>query len=338
MAEVRTEITEIVTGLGMLGYSSLDRALATRPQTVRNVTAAHFARLEKAHGAGDHRNLFDVAWENGVTFARSVDGLRGRPPHSLEWKGSHRPPAYEQIPADLRVDHVFLISCKYGSRILINSSPSNLFDHRLTIREKAPLDWFADVAGDAYQAFYDRVKLDFAIDDLPASVHALDRDQRMRLKKTLPRRLSGATEAAYQDMNVCVAHASAVRWRRALSTKTRREEMVWRLLRFQAAPYFILGIDGNGVPIRTRVATPWDARNRYEFIDLAVEAGARSQAVVGWRAMFHDRVRGAPAFAAGHVEVRWSHGKFGQAPEAKVYLDTPYDEVPGYFRLDHGVT
>jgi len=35
----------------------------------------------------------------------------------------------------------------------------------------------------------------------------------------------------------------------------------------------------------------------------------------------------------GHVEIRWSHGQFGGNPEAKVYLDTPHNDVPGYFRL-----
>jgi hypothetical protein len=35
----------------------------------------------------------------------------------------------------------------------------------------------------------------------------------------------------------------------------------------------------------------------------------------------------------GHIEIRWSHGRFGGKPEAKVYLDTPHAEVPGYFPL-----
>jgi len=38
----------------------------------------------------------------------------------------------------------------------------------------------------------------------------------------------------------------------------------------------------------------------------------------------------------GHVELRWSHGRFGGPPEAKVYLDTPHHEVPGYHLLDAG--
>ena len=36
----------------------------------------------------------------------------------------------------------------------------------------------------------------------------------------------------------------------------------------------------------------------------------------------------------GHVEVRWSHGKFAGVPEAKIYLDTPHHEVAGYEPID----
>ena len=80
---------------------------------------------------GTHAGLFEVAWENGAVFARADEGLRGRPPWLVEWKGPHRPPAYEQIPADLRVDHVYLLSCKYGSNILMNASPWHLFERSL---------------------------------------------------------------------------------------------------------------------------------------------------------------------------------------------------------------
>ena len=34
------------------------------------------------------------------------------------------------------------------------------------------------------------------------------------------------------------------------------------------------------------------------------------------------------------MEIRWSHGRFSGAPEAKVHLDTPAHEVAGYVPLD----
>jgi hypothetical protein len=35
----------------------------------------------------------------------------------------------------------------------------------------------------------------------------------------------------------------------------------------------------------------------------------------------------------GHVEIRWSHGRFNGVPEAKIYIDTPLLNVPGYNAL-----
>jgi len=48
---------------------------------------------------------------------------------------------------------------------------------------------------------------------------------------------------------------------------------------------------------------------------------------------FRERDTAKERSVEGHVEVRWSHGRFAQPPEAKIYLDTATDEVPGYFAL-----
>jgi hypothetical protein len=64
-----------------------------------------------------------------------------------------------------------------------------------------------------------------------------------------------------------------------------------------------------------------------------VWAGEAEQPVVHWRADVRDRANGAGAAIAGHVEIRWSHGRFAQPPEAKVYLDTPHHRVRGYVPL-----
>jgi hypothetical protein len=54
---------------------------------------------------------------------------------------------------------------------------------------------------------------------------------------------------------------------------------------------------------------------------------------VGWAATVRDRTSRSETTVAGHIEVRWSHGRFGGPPEAKGYLDTPHHLVPGYFTL-----
>ena len=334
MPAARTEITEITTGLGMLGFESLDRALEVRPRSVFNVTGAHYDRLEAAWNGGDFAREFQVAWRNGVAFASSSEGLRGRPPWSLEWKGSHRPPGYEQLPADLRVDHVYLISCKYGSNILTNSSPANLFDRLLGERGDAGPDWFLDVAPEAYQAFYDACRRHLGGTALPDRVEDLGQDDRETLKRGVPRHLSGELGGIYRAFAREVAAASALRWTAQMGRPSRQEETLWRLLRLQAAPYFVLGESAEGSPLCYRIGTPWDFRNRYRFVGLEASSDAtRRQPVVQWCAEVHDRESGTAVTVRGHVEVRWSHGRFAQAPEAKVYLGTAHHLVPGYVPL-----
>jgi len=328
--DTRTAVSEIVTGLGLFGFRDLERALAGRPRFITNVDDAVYDQLDQAYATGQHREVFETAWSNGQRFARSVDGLRGRPPWSVEWKGPHKPPAYEQIPADLRVDHVYLISCKYGSKILQNASPSNLFDRALAERRSSRADWFNEVAPASYQELYDAVRAHVNIDSLPRGVAELTADQRGRLRSALPGRWPVELRDLWEHVAFEIARASVERLKTKLSSKGEREAFVWRLLRLQAAPYFVLGASRNGDALHYRVTTPWDFRTRFQLKHVDVWGEMKGQPFVRWRIDVHDRERSEDRSVDGHVEVRWSHGKFGGAPEAKVYLDTAHHEVAGY--------
>jgi hypothetical protein len=130
-----------------------------------------------------------------------------------------------------------------------------------------------------------------------------------------------------------VASASAARWHAALSVGTSTgESMLWRLLRMGSAPYFVLGSSA-AQSLRLRIATPWDWRQLFGLIRLNVFPQEGGQPRVGWLATVRERSTGQIHEVAGHVEVRWSHGRFGGLPEAKGYLDTPHHLVPGYFPL-----
>jgi hypothetical protein len=100
MADILTEITEIVTGLGATGIDDLANALAARPMTFRNVTDDHWSRLQAAYDQGQHPAAFAAAWANGRAFYESRDGLRGRPPITIEWKGPPVPMRAELAQPD----------------------------------------------------------------------------------------------------------------------------------------------------------------------------------------------------------------------------------------------
>ena len=147
------------------------------------------------------------------------------------------------------------------------------------------------------------------------------------------RRWPPAAHEAYAALCRRVSVVSAERWRRAATDRSSQEQLLWRLLRFAAAPYFVVGTH-RADTIRLRIDTPWDWRQRYELRGFEIEPDEAGQPQVRWSARVHERATAVDRSVEGHVEIRWSHGRFGAPPEAKVYLDTPHAEVPGYVPLD----
>ncbi len=334
MPDLRTELTEIVTGLGMLCDHSIDVALAAPPPQMLNVTTDTLKRLTKARASRDYPKLFNDAWINGRIFAESPDGLRGRTPLRVEWKGTHKSPGNKQIPSDLRIDYVYLVSCKYMSNILYNSSPANLFDRLLITRHRASKSWYLEVAPTEYQNLYAACRNYLGPNTFSSSVKNLSVQDRGQMKTALARNWPEPLIEHYHRLCRAVSRASTHRWQEAMGNQSSvREEMLWSLLRLQAAPYFVLGADSKSHPMRYRVDTPWDFRQRYAFrsFDLHPDVDA-GQPTVRWNANLLDQRSSLQVQVEGHVEVRWSHGRFSSV-EAKVYLDTPYEATPGYNKL-----
>jgi len=336
----RTTVTELATALGTLGDPGPADALGRRPPELR-IDDATWDHLATLHRDGSFATEFATAFANGQALLEAEDALAGRRPRVVEWTGGRRPPGDEVAPIDVRIDHVYLVSCKYRSDILANASPARLFDGLLaTTGNWDRVDWFATVAPTEHRALYRSCCAATGLDDLPPVPEQCDRDQRRRLRAALAGRAypDAATRAAYGDLCRAVSTASAERWRQSLRrSRISPEAMVWRLLRIGSAPYFVLGTDARtGSPVRFRIAGPWDWRDEFELIDLHVEAGSAAQPRVDWRVRYRRRNRRSadvPAAVDGHVEIRWSHGRFAHPPEAKVYLDTPMAELPGYHPL-----
>ena len=155
MADDRTTVTELATALGMLGHACVEDALAARPPAMVNLTTLDWDRLDALWAAGAHGSDFRAGFDNGAAFLAAPGALRGRVPALIEWKGAHKSPGDEPVPADLRVDHVYLVSCKYLSRNLHNRSPSRVFDRLLGPGDADAGDWYLRSAPIQYQALYE---------------------------------------------------------------------------------------------------------------------------------------------------------------------------------------
>ena len=398
MPSDRTTVTELGTGLGMLGLAGMAESVRSRTPVMHSLSPEMWDRLERLHAGGAYEAEFHAAWANGQAFLTAGDGLRGRLPQVVEWKGTGRAPGDEVAPIDLRVDHVYLISCKYLSKILFNVSPASIFDSLLfggpgrgtrAAREVLPGggDWYAEVAPADYQALYEHVRLaaydaheavgpfsstaptrpegpsrppaavalpglggdeaagvfragaargdgaPAALRDLPPRAVDLTVPQREALGHWLRPGWPPGAKDLYTALSSAVARASARRWEAAMDDRGGTgEAMLWRLLRIGSAPYFVLGSAAER-SLRLRIATSWDWRQQFQLIAITMEGQAGGQPRVGWEALVRDRTSYEVHSVVGHIEVRWSHGRFGGLPEAKGYLETPHHLVPVYFTL-----
>jgi hypothetical protein len=342
MPEEKTEITEIVTGLGMLGEKDLDRALFKIPAALENVTDEKWINLKTLYSKGSHRELFEISYRNGRDFLESDDGLRNRLPVKIEWKGNHRGPSFELVPADLRVDRVYLVSCKFFSKILLNSGPEHLFEECLKRRpeKSGEKDWYALTGGRYYLNLYQETRKylrDKGI-DLKSESTDLYPGDRAIIKKALQKgKWPEPLLRHYNKFCDEVSEKSSVILNANLKKENQKLEFFWRLIRLQAAPYFLLGSckeNGKTKPLKLRVDTPWDWNNNFELISFkAFAKPGKGQPIVEWKAEILVKGEKDPVVVIGHVEIRWSHGKFCSNPEAKVYLDTPHEKVPGYWPL-----
>ena len=332
MPSERTFITEIATGLGMLGDPDPASTITRRPAELSNLTAENWDQLNALWRSGAYDADFEASFLNGRAFLLATDALNGRRPRIIEWTGARRPPGDEVVPSDLRIDHVYLVSCKYLSRVLHNPSPARLVEGLLS---HAPVDdmtdWYQRFAAAEYQALYEICEPAVNGGALPRRAADLRSAERKRLALALRSGWPPGGAEAYARLCTVVATATAEAWR-AHVTSRNAETVLWRLLRIGSAPYFILGSSPQG-SMRLRIDTPWDWHKTFQLRRLEISNQRGGQPRVAWSAACEVRSTSRSRIVNGHVEIRWSHGRFGQPPEAKVYLDSPHDQIPGYHPL-----
>ena len=330
MPSERTFVTELATGLGMLGDDDLDTVVSRRSPAFVGLSPEDWERLADLWTHHHYGAEFVAGFLNGKAFLAAPDALNGRPPRIIEWTGGRRPPGDEVVPSDLRIDHVYLVSCKYLSRILHNPSPARLVDGLLSqVPVDDTRDWYDRVATGEYQHLYEVcAETD---ERLPRLVTEMTTAQRRELAARLSTGWPAGGAEAYERLCRTVANATAAAWSSAIRVGS-AEAVMWRLLRIGSAPYFVLGSNRTGA-MRLRIDTPWDWRQTYRFRRLEIEPQPGGQPRVGWSVLYEVGATGEERVVRGHVEIRWSHGRFAQPPEAKVYLDSRHENVPGYHGL-----
>lgn len=334
-----TELTEISTALGMLGIPDLHYGISNGAAQLIDVPESAWIGL--AISVLDEKNfhIASIAFENGRAFLDSSQGLRGRTPKRISWKGPVNTPGQDLIPADLVIDYVYLVSCKYLSRNIINGSPSHVFEQQLSNRPtKRTSDWFQKVARVEHERLYECFVYELRGEiNLPSKLPMLTSENKKELKKLKLKKWPGESSGLYLEFAQAVSENTVKLWQKSLPNLVDQERLLWRMLRMADVSYFLLGAKSISNPLRLRVATPWEWRKNYELKAFEVFSKKSGQPRVEWVAVVNDLRKKVSINLAGHVEIRWSHGKFCGSPEAKIYLDSPIDDIPGYYPLDYDI-
>jgi hypothetical protein len=331
-SQATTLVSELTTALGTI-RRTLPEALAYKPTELAEVPDAAWTTLAELAGEPKYGDLFSMSFENGRSFAESPLALRHRQPQMVEWCGPRKIGGQHAIPADLRVDDVYLISCKYNSKHLSNSGPSKLFENRLRETPRSG-SWYEEVALAEYRAYFSAVRDHFGLHSLSRDVVSLtDRDRAVLAEADLPQALPDALADVQAAFCSAVSIESAARWSKSLTAKKQRGDFAMTMLRIPQAVYFLLGQRGKTAQ-RFKVLSRWDWTTRYEVRQFEILPSTAMQPTVQWRIDVLDRETSTERSAEGHVEIRWSHGRFNGVPEAKVVLDSELHETPGYVSLD----
>ena len=230
-----TRITEICTGLGMIPDLSIDDVLAmkTPPSVVSGVDSSTWHALRGYWEDASDREVFEHAFHSGRYFLESSEALRGRSPLSIEWRGPIQLPERDPLPADLRVDHVYVVSCKNLSKILRNPSPVALFRHGRTDGEGGGGDWYFEVAQNEYESLYRGAVDLLGLSSFPHSVAELSRTEKDTLRYSFGRRWPPEIESQAKDFISAVSERSAAALRNVIQDKAAEERFYWQLLRLR---------------------------------------------------------------------------------------------------------
>ena len=262
----RTTITELVTGLGMLGYDDVgDGAWRARPGRDGERGAGRCGTTSNAGAAASRggSRRYEAAFANGRAFlAVAATPCESGIPEVIDWRGNAKPVDDELVPADLRVDHVYLVSCKYLSKIVVNVSPARLFDGLLRVRMPAERSsWYDGVAPEELERCSARA----------VTVREFAGRRRTRSREPRPgassaHALRGAAVAGAVRGGVAARAPPSPRTiarrdgSRRCTTSDDRLRLLWRLLRVGPAPYFVLGVVRRAVRCGCGCSPSWDWR------------------------------------------------------------------------------
>lgn len=261
---------------------------------------------------------------------------------NLRWCGPQKQAKSDSGAKDLIAANM-AISIKANSNVVYNLSPSHLFES--LSQGSAPVDrsenWYLRIDPLGYQELYAFVR-NIRLERFPATVdefeHVASKRDREQLQSEIAKLNDGEKEEfekKYLAMCHRVAETSAKLFNNNISIAMRGpsrnaivQDMVRHLFRLDFFEYITAGVNDNReYAIKMPSLSQWT--REWQIIDIkTIPDLNRGQSVVDLIVRYRNKKETTDHEAKFQAQIRWSHGKFGQSPEAKLYRRFKWSEIP----------
>jgi len=342
MARSKTESSELAVAFGILEIedpTNLSNSDITQ-LFEGTLSPAKYARFRNEFVSTSNEALYKKMYSVGKKLRSNY--LLFMNVDRLKWTGAEKQAATTSASIDLRVANI-PVSIKADSNVVRNASAHNLF---ISVPSGSALadyseNWFMRMDPDGYQELYSIVRK-AGLENLPLEVGEFEKTASSTNRRAvqmaegqLPDAIKSAFQTSYVAMCHRVAQKSADLFNENIlvalagnSRNTVLENIARLFFRMDSVEYIFAGLDRG---VEFGVAIPELSQWKRDWKITKVEASPnlkRQQSVVDIAIAFVSKSSsGTTGSAQFHVEIRWSHGKFRQNPEAKLYKDFRWQDI-----------
>jgi hypothetical protein len=340
MPTPKTEASELSVAFGILGY---ENPTSFQTDTIRE-------KFEESLYYDRYLSFVNEFKRTPEMYSRLIRaGLRLRENYlllakieKLKWVGPEQQAATTSAAIDLRAANI-PISVKNDSNVVLNPSPDNLFISLPSgrIPTSHTENWYHETAPrdieNLYQFAKEHTGLPLDTDFITFDKNAT-RGERKAIQQAI-KQFDPITLADFTELYLAMCHKVAeesanifnLNFRETLQSRTRSavlESIMSRFFRLDAISYILTGIDRGEIfaceiPDLTSWKSKWKVLRVHASPDLQ-----RRQSVVKIDVVVQEKLSRSQHQFQFHSEVRWSHGKFCGNPEAKLYKDFAWTDVP----------
>lgn len=340
MARDQTIFSEICIALSIIDEKDVDLSL------IENMTkkdeGIYLKELEKRSLTKNGTLSIEALRQSGLIIRNYLLGC-GITPKNIIWTGKDNIAGVVSVAKDLEILN-FRISVKENADVFINGSPLTVFEDLpkgLFGQKKRGEDWFIKTAKEEIERYYSLCRKHLFIYDDFSTIDKFYASKNKAYKKEFGKKVAllhseknSEVLESYQTMCNKVSEISSeifnqnlLKFKTAHTSSVSLQPIFHYFFKINGIKYIIAGTEKNK-PFATLLENSTNWTKKYSFLDIIASPKSAGQPEVLLRFIFKDKATNKEFEIPLKIEIRWSHGKFCGNPEAKVYKQWSYMELP----------